>query len=256
MTNSKDGPSVDHIKASGLEMAKKFLGSDDGLELKINRRGLMPDGGGEVFFKCPCKAKLRTIQCENPGKVKRIRGIVYAAKVPPALANRTVEAAKGIMLQYLPDVYINTDHNRGKQSGNSSGFGINLIAETTEGIFYSAESMSCVAGEGVSIPEDIGKDAAMKLLEEIYRGGCVDSSFQWLTCLYMTLGPANITKYLTGPLSEYTIYFLRHLHEFGFNQFSLKYDTNEDDDDAIAGSNKVVLSRAGKGYSNTNKRTI
>lgn len=46
------------------------------------------------------------------------------------------------MLNFLPDVYIYTDQNRGKMSGNSPGFGVNLIAETTDGVFYSAEAIS------------------------------------------------------------------------------------------------------------------
>lgn len=47
------------------------------------------------------------------------------------------------MLKFLPDVYINTDQNKGKISGNSPGYGINLIAETTEGVFFTTEAMSC-----------------------------------------------------------------------------------------------------------------
>lgn len=122
-------------------------------------------------------------------------------------------------------------------------------------------------GEDPSIPEDLGAMAAQKLLEEIYRGGCVDSTFQWLTALYMALGQKDVSKFLTGPFSTYTIYFLQHLREFFNITFKLENpelddeEENEennndiDDDDKLPGSNKVLMTCVGIGYTNMNKRT-
>lgn len=53
--------------------------------------------------------------------VKRIRGISCSVRVSPAIANRMVESAKGILLKFLPDIYIHTDHCRGAASGKSPG---------------------------------------------------------------------------------------------------------------------------------------
>lgn len=282
VTNSKDCPSVDHIKAAALPNLLKFLVVDDGLELKIKQRGLKPLGGGEVVFKCPVRKSLKTVQHLKPGMIKRIRGIAYAAKVSPALANRTIEAAKGKLLQFIPDIYIYADQTKGKNAGNSPGFGINLVAETTTGVFFSAEVLSneaskviqllrlsiyeyslrilcyfcALQGENVSIPEDIGVAAANKLLEEIYRGGCVDSTFQWMTVLFMALGQKNIAKFLTGTLSQYTIHMLQHLVQFFAITFKLENpEIEQDDDEAMPGANKVLLTCVGIGYSNMNKRT-
>lgn len=55
------------------------------------------------------------------GKVKRIRGVAYAVRVSPTIANRIVESAKGILLNFLPDVYIHTDHCKGERGGTSPG---------------------------------------------------------------------------------------------------------------------------------------
>jgi RNA 3'-terminal phosphate cyclase len=107
---------------------------------------MMPLGGGEISFRMNPVKKLKTLQLSNHGMVKRIRGVVYACKVSPTFANRTVEASKGIMLSFLPDVYIHTDQNKGKLSGLSSGFGINLSAETTDGVVYAAESVATTQG--------------------------------------------------------------------------------------------------------------
>lgn len=61
-----------------------------------------------------------------------------------------------------------------------------------------------------SIPEDLGQEVAMRLLDEIYRGGCVDSSYQWLAALYMALGQKHVSKFLTG-ICQIFLYFIRFL---------------------------------------------
>ncbi|XP_037938136.1 probable RNA 3'-terminal phosphate cyclase-like protein [Teleopsis dalmanni] len=256
VTNSADSPTVDHIKGAALSVLKRFLVVDEGLELKIVQRGVQPLGGGEVLFRCPVRKNLRSIQFEKQGMIKRIRGTVYACKVSPAMANRTVESAKGVMLKFLPDVYIYSDHNKGKLSGKSAGFGVCLLAETTDGVVFGAEAISKSKEKTASIPEDVGNEAAMKLLDEIYRGGCCDSAFQWLVALFMALGQKNISKFLTGPLSTYTIHFLQHLRDFFSVTFKLENPDAEDDDESLPGAQKVLMTCVGIGYTNISKRVI
>ena len=45
-----------------------------------------------------------------------------------------IEAAKGVLLKFIPDVFILTDHRKGPASGLSPGYGITLTAETINGI--------------------------------------------------------------------------------------------------------------------------
>jgi len=47
--------------------------------------------------------------------------MAFALRVSPAMSNRIVEAAKGILLKFLPDVYITTDHSKGATAGKSPG---------------------------------------------------------------------------------------------------------------------------------------
>lgn len=107
----------------------------------MNVTGMLPLGGGEVIFKCPVRKQTRPVQLMDGGMIKRIRGTAYALRVSPSIANRMVESAKGVLLNFIPDVYINTDQCKGKQSGKSPGFGIHLTAETTNGVIYSAEQV-------------------------------------------------------------------------------------------------------------------
>ncbi|XP_052132587.1 RNA 3'-terminal phosphate cyclase-like protein, partial [Frankliniella occidentalis] len=101
VTNNETDPSVDSVKLSAMPTLKKFLIVDDGMEFKINKRGMAPEGGGEVFFRCPNLKQLRPLVFLNPGKIKRIRGTAYAARVSPAIANRIIDAAKGVLLKFL-----------------------------------------------------------------------------------------------------------------------------------------------------------
>ena len=89
--------------------------------------------------RCPVKKSLRPVQVTDQGKIKRIRGVAWAVRVSPSVVNRMVEVAKGLLLQFLPDIYIYTDHVTGANSGKSPGFGLTLTAETTTGVMLTAE---------------------------------------------------------------------------------------------------------------------
>ena len=142
VTNNQTDPSVDLVKAAFLPVVRKFLLDDEGLELKISKRGAAPGGGGQVLLRCPVKRQLKPVQVLEQGKIKRIRGTAWAVRVSPSVPNRVVESAKGVLLKFIPDVYIYTDHFTGSKSGKSPGFGLTLTAETNTGelshkiIFY------------------------------------------------------------------------------------------------------------------------
>ena len=71
-------------------------------------------------------------------RVGQTRGerTAFTAKIPPRMANRLVDGARGVLNNFLPDVYIFTDHHNGKEGGNSPAYGISLVAETTEGYVF------------------------------------------------------------------------------------------------------------------------
>ncbi|KAM3957172.1 RNA terminal phosphate cyclase 1 [Aphomia sociella] len=261
VTHSDLDVSVDKVKAAALPILLKFILVDDGLELKVVRRGAPPLGGGEIVFKCPVRRSLRPLQWTKWGLVKRIRGVVYALRVSPTMANRVVEAAKGVMLKFLPDVYINTDQCRGPNAGKSPGFGVSLVAETNEKTFYCAEAKSMDAGsDEITSPEELGRECALRLLDEVHRGGAVDSSLQWLVALWMALGQKDVSECIVGPLSDYTISFLQHLKEFFGVMFKLEVQRTDDDDessdDEQVTAQKVKMTCVGIGYVNISKRTL
>ena len=280
--------SVDLIKYSTLPLLKRFLGTDEGLDLKIKRRGMPPEGGGLITLQCPIKTKLRPIQLVEPGKVKRIRGTAWACRVAPNTVNRIIESARSILNRFVSDVYIYSDHCSGEQAGKSPGFGISLLAETINEVKYTAEFASSPRGQTPVLPEDVGKEAATLLLSEVWKGGCIDSVHQTLTIGLMAVAPADVNKVLIGPMTNATAQFLRTIFDFLAVRFHIddwhraqraiksanrrkreeenKDSSSEDDeegseddgdesseDERLEQCRKYVLTCVGSGYTNIGK---
>jgi RNA 3'-terminal phosphate cyclase-like protein len=124
---------VDIIRTVTLPILSMFLPSASSLasslELRITARGAAPLGGGSIYFRCPLLPNasssgagnsggmLRTLDFTNTGRVKRIRGVASATRVSPQMANRMVEAARGILNRYIPDLYLFADVFRGEEAG-------------------------------------------------------------------------------------------------------------------------------------------
>ena len=142
----------------------------------------------------------------------------------------------GVLNNFLPDVYVYTDHNKGAAAGASPGFGISLVATSTSGCFYGAQRCTghargtndalaeTASGRHapVPVPEDVGRAVAAQLLDEIERGGCVDANVQPLIFTLMALGPEYVSRVPAGALSPAGIETLRLLRTFFGITFKLK----------------------------------
>lgn len=53
ITNDSKDPSVDTFRSTTLPLLKRFGVPSEGLELKIESRGVAPNGGGEVILSVP-----------------------------------------------------------------------------------------------------------------------------------------------------------------------------------------------------------
>ena len=81
------------------------------------KRGAPPQGGGQVQVFCPSVKALKAIRFDEEGHIKRIRGIAYATRVSPQIANRLVESSRSILNRFIPDVYLYSDVYKGQDSG-------------------------------------------------------------------------------------------------------------------------------------------
>ncbi|GMT33340.1 hypothetical protein PFISCL1PPCAC_24637 [Pristionchus fissidentatus] len=293
VTNAPGEISVEAIRTAWLPVYTKFVLNDEDLDIKIVNRGLLPEGGGKVIFTAPIVKKLRPVQRDKVGKVCKIRGTAWVTKVSPSLAHRLIDGAKQALRGYITDVYITVDQRKGVHGGNSPGFGVVLWAETTEGVVYHGEAMSKPRGSAAvpGLPEEVGSEGALRLLEQIYLGGCTDGSAQALAATFMTLGEKDVNRFLLGDLSLYSVAALRHLKTFFGMIFKMedwerlrkmeekkkaiekvekeevrkegeetekKEEEEERDPDEmrLGSKNKVLLTGVGVGFSNLNKLAL
>jgi RNA 3'-terminal phosphate cyclase-like protein len=274
LTGITDGmehdPSCDYLQLAALPLLARFgvgpaasssssklqpdtndlLDENGRPSLRVLRRGAYPSGGGAVEFFCPVVRSTLQHSVQDwtdPGKVKRIRGTAITCQlVSSSAAARIAYAAKGVCHRLLPDVWIHTDAHtqRSHQCGPSPSVRLILSAETTTGVVYATEvSLRTNASQRrQELPEDLGVRGAVSLLEEIRRGGCLDTGLQSFTVLMMCLCPEqDLCRIRTGPLSPYTVATLRLLQQAFGVTFKVQADRE---------SKTVLISGIGIGYKN------
>lgn len=234
--------SVDLMRVVTLPMLKTF-GVEEDIELKIVRRGAPPLGGGEIFFRCGMVKQLNPVRLLDAGKIKRIRGIAYTARVNPTIGTRVVTSARNILNSFIPDVWIYTDHYKGKDAGLSPGFALSLLAESTTGCLLSAEKI----GEKDLSPEDLGNLVSKILCDEIAQNGCIDSYHQSLAVVLMSLCPEDVSSVRIGKLTQQAIEVLRLLKTF----FGVMFHIRPDEKDR-----SIILSCKGVGYRNWARKAL
>lgn len=126
ITNDAFDFSVDILRNVTFPLMRNF--GIEGMAITVKRRGAAPNGGGLVEFTAPIVRELRPINVVDSGLIKRIRGVAFCAKISPTILTRVVESARSVLNDYIPDVYIHTDHYRGKDSGSSAGYSLALFA--------------------------------------------------------------------------------------------------------------------------------
>ena len=277
-------PSADYWKRSTGQIFQAFgIGveedEDDQPEIEILQRAAAPTTSaendmysnannsnnytGKVRLTCPIvKQSLTSIDWTDPGRIKRIRGNAISCKiVSSSMAARVAYSAKGVFHRLLPDVWIHTDIHTPKRNrcGPNPGMMMVVTSESTTGVTLTAEccmnhhnkqqqqgkkSSTPSNTRGMELPEDLGKRGAYTLLEEIRRGGCIDTGSQSLAFLWMALTPEDVSRIRVGTLSQYSIETLRLIKQ----AFDVEFKVTPDME-----TKTVLLSCLGTGYRNMAK---
>jgi len=240
VTNGPDDVSVDVLRTVTLPLLRHF--GIEGAALHVAKRGAPPKGGGEVKLEVPPVRQLTPTSLLDVGKVRRVRGVAYGAKVSPQIANRMVDGSRGVLNHYLPDVWVYTDVHKGKSSGASAGFGIALVAETTSGMLLCSE----LCGAAGHLPEHVGLTAADALLAQIEAGGAIDGTNQTLVLTLMCLGPEDVSRVRLGAeLTPSAVAALRLLRDV----FGVAFQIEADPADG-----SLLLACRGVGFKNLSQR--
>eukprot|EP01006_Ploeotia_vitrea_P019787 TRINITY_DN52032_c0_g2_i1.p1 TRINITY_DN52032_c0_g2~~TRINITY_DN52032_c0_g2_i1.p1 ORF type:complete len:366 (+),score=33.13 TRINITY_DN52032_c0_g2_i1:40-1137(+) len=250
-TNKRDDLGVDYFRTVTIPLLREFGIS---AVLQIKKRGSAPGGGGEVILTVEPVRKLQPVQLLKVGKIKKVRGIAYTAGVSPDLGRRLLGAAKGVFLQWIPNVFVINDNFPGKNSGPTPGYGMTIIAESTEKIWKGTE---VVADNPDLSAEDVGKQAGWTLMEQLVQGGVIDVHLQPLTLLMMSLGPEMLMRVSMPALTDRAKEMAKLIEKMIGITFSVKKaDVMEGQEEMWEGETpSCVVSCIGTDYINTIKRS-
>ena len=217
--SSLEAPSVDSIKMINFGILRAWGIKESTLDIKIIKRGYFPDGGGKIVFTAsPLSKGFESHQFINAGLIKRVRGIAACAKLSPSIITRVIDSSKMMLCKLLPDAHIYSDARRGSESGSSPGYSLTIVGEST--------STSLVVSEGVAdpgeIPEEFANRITAEFLSKVAINGWGDPSRQWFIFLLAALSSEDASSIHMGPLTPFSIEFLKQLHLFFGISFRLK----------------------------------
>ena len=237
ITNNLIDNSVDSFKMSTCVLLQKLIVGDT-VEFKINKRGVLPNGVGEVDFKIPIITGLAPFDWTNEGKIKRIRGVAFTSKLPSSFTTQMIDTCRGVLNNFIPDVWIVVDNYKDKELDKiSPGYGISITAETKEGFSLSTDLMNDKE-DLTKNANDISKECSIKFLNDIYKSGCTNFHNQGLFLFLMALSEKNYVSYMkVGKLSEHTKQVLRLIYKLLGVKFNIReydeYDKEESEEENI-----------------------
>lgn len=258
--------SVDTVRTAVLPLFAKF-GIERDIELRVLKRSnpAAPrgnGGAGEVQLVFGHQVRLpKTVHLMNPGRIKRVRGVAYSTGVSGQNNARMIESTRGVLNEFVGDIYIfsdvssaqilpapdRNDPNKKKKVG--LGFGLSLVADTSSGSLFSSDAAS--GPEGGEVPEDIGRRAALLLLESIQRGGCVSVEAAPTMITLMSMGSEDVGRIQVGKdvlANENMIQLARDLSSFGIAGWGIR-DAQGDKSEG-----QFVVSVVGRGIGNVGRK--
>ncbi|MFX1518544.1 MAG: RNA 3'-terminal phosphate cyclase [Promethearchaeota archaeon] len=193
-TTVKWSPPIPTIQHVLLPILKKM-----GIQARIRiiKHGFYPKGAGILEVEIDPIKKLRPITLDKIGRIEKIGGISYCAKLPEHVAIRQMKAATA---ELKKAGFQNTDIITEQITDSlSPGSGITLWAKTNTEAIIGADAI----GEKGKPAEVVGREAAQKLLGPINAKTPVDSFLADQLIIYMALAEGT-SEIMTNKLTLHT----------------------------------------------------
>jgi RNA 3'-phosphate cyclase len=178
-TDTQHAPTINYMR-NVLAPALKHMGVE--AEISVQKYGYYPKGMGEATMTVKQNRQLKPFALEGFGKIKSIKGIsVCTFLANRQVAERQAKAAQDTLAQngYKADIQVVNDQSNPIQKGSS----IVLWAETDSGVIVGADAI----GELRKMAEDVGKEAAQKLIAELSAKPTADVFLADMLIPYMAL---------------------------------------------------------------------
>lgn len=269
--------SVDTVRTAILPLFDLFGIPSIRLELRVLQRSCAgpkgQGGGGIVELRFEGQVRLpKTLHLHRePGRVRRIRGVAYSIGVSASNNGRMIHEARGVLNKFMAgggDVQVAAVYEKaplvdaavekgakaekGKKEKIGVGFGMQLVAETSvAGVFYTADVVA--PPEGGTTPEDVGKKAALQLLENVEKGGCVGLQGASPVLVLMAMGSEDVGRVRLGRKvlgTEEVIGLGMDLRAFGASAWGMR----DADGDEEGESDDVNISVKGTGVGNVGRK--
>ncbi len=178
-TDTTHAPTINYMRFVFLP-ALKQMGID--ADITVQKYGYYPKGMGEATMTVKPNRLVEAIILEDFGKIKRVSGVsVCTFLADKQVAERQAKTAQRYLSEkgYNAIIDVVNDQSNIFQKGSS----IVLWVETGTGIIFGADAI----GELRKMSEAVGKEAAEKLLAEIYVEPTVDVHLADMLIPYMAL---------------------------------------------------------------------
>ncbi|KAF7983090.1 hypothetical protein HWV62_24017 [Athelia sp. TMB] len=176
-TNASMAPQIDYTQKIFLPFLRDQFDMSSDLDLRVEKRGYFPRGGGKVCCSIPpISGPLPALTLTARGDVTVIRGEARVGNLPAHLAQTMVEGAEAELVRagYGSVPFEIAAIREKNEAAVASGGGILLWAETSTGCRIGGSALS----EKKKEPKDVGEEAAKELAANLQHGGCVDEYLQ------------------------------------------------------------------------------
>jgi len=198
-TDVRWSPPIDYVRFVVLPILSR-LGYV--AQLKVLRRGHYPKGGGRVSMKVqPCKG-LRPLLLTERSEIKEVHGISHSVKLPSHVAQRQASAAEEILKKtdHL-NVFVKLEtYPPAADPHIAPGSGIVLYTGEECGTVLGADSV----GERGKPAEEVGRQAAKQLVEEIKSGAPVDRHMSDILIPYLAVAEGR-SEFRTSQITMHMI---------------------------------------------------
>ena len=215
-------PPIDYMRYVFLPLLREL-----GLEvlLEVKRRGHYPKGGGIVRIESNGTSKLRPIDRLNRGSLVIVKGISHAVKLPAHVARRQAIAAKETLRASGINVPIEIEietYEPYRDPHLGPGSGIVLCAITEDRCRLGGDSL----GARGKPAEKVGREAALKLLEELKSGMAFDRHMGDMLIPYVALAE-GISRLGVSQLTMHTWTSIKLTEMIIGASFSIQGDMGE-----------------------------
>ena len=159
-THVRWSPTFEHFARVFLPILR---GAGADVSTELVRRGHYPQGGGEVVLRVSPSSLSSVEPCR--GELEHVTGISHACGLPDHIVERQAEAARERLRELDAPVEIEEVH---VEEAPSKGTAVTLVGHSGTRIGGSA------LGERGKPAEEVGREAAEELVDDIRTGGDVD----------------------------------------------------------------------------------